>query len=309
MGKTKIEWTDYTFNPWIGCQKVSAGCAHCYAHRDFKRKPRWATCWGPPATTERIRTSDANWKQPLRWNSQARAAGRRDKVFCASLGDVFEDAPGLQPMREDLWALIDQTPNLDWLLLTKRVENVARFTRSVGWPHNAWLGFTAENQAMLDARVPLALALKVQYRIPVVFVSVEPQLGPIIFNRVDLAHRAIAGISWVIAGGESGPDARPMHPNWARALRDQCVAAGVPFFFKQWGAWWPLHGTGEPTGDEAADPRPFRWVTLDGTVQTSGCAPDALVVKTRKEHVTPLLDGALWRQMPEALRLEGERHD
>jgi len=255
----------------------------------------------------------------------ARANGRRYRVFCASLADVFEDAPGLDAIRADLWGLILETSCLDWLLLTKRPENVMKMlpwpwygAAAGGCPDNVWIGATAENQEQADARIPILLNIPAALR----FVSVEPQIGPGVLgcdspelgwvrylNSPVVNGETMPGIDWVIAGGESGPDARPMHPNWARALRDQCVAAGVPFFFKQWGAWWPLHGTGEPTGDEAADPRPFRWVTLDGTVQTSGCAPDALVVKTRKEHVTPLLDGALWRQMPEALRLEGERHD
>jgi protein gp37 len=257
MGVTRIEWTatyhpdgsvtpGYTFNPWIGCQKVSAGCQFCYAERDFTRKPRWANTWGPPATSERIRTSAANWHQPIVWNEQAERGDWRTKVFCASLGDVFEDHPHLQAWRDDLWALIDQTPRLDWLLLTKRVEHVLAMVPGrwfPDFPSNVWIGTSVENQAAADERIPALLSIPA----PVRFVSAEPLLG-----AVDLTDMSAGGyhfnalrvdseivgirrrhLDWVIIGCESGPQRRPMQLDWARDLVHRCQAAGVAAFVKQ----------------------------------------------------------------------------
>lgn len=243
MGEnSKIEWTDNTFNPWIGCTKVSPGCAECYAET-LMDKRYGRVKWGPQGTRER--TSESNWKQPLKWQRQAEREGRRFRVFCASLADVFEDNPQVADWRSDLWDLIELTPSLDWLLLTKRPENIRRFTKR--WdtleqlPANIWIGTSVENQEQAEKRIPELLRIPAAVR----FLSCEPLLGPIDFDNVipggisAVDGPYVPGIHWVIAGGESGPNARPMRPDWARSLRDQCKAAGVPFFFKQWGEWIP----------------------------------------------------------------------
>lgn len=231
---TNIEWTDHTFNPWEGCQKVGPGCDHCYAEtRNARFNGGRAVNWGPHAP--RRRTSAANWKKPLQWNAAAREfamkhGGRKQRVFCASLADVFDNAVDPQ-WRRDLFDLIEPTPNLDWLLLTKRIGNVPTMLAEVGVDHlppHVWLGITVVNQEEADRDIPKLILAPATIR----FLSIEPLLGPVILRPEWLEH-----IDWVIVGGESGPGARPMHPDWARSLRDQCAAAGVPFLFKQWGEW------------------------------------------------------------------------
>lgn len=272
MGEnTAIEWATHTFNPWIGCTRVSPGCRFCYAEA---RDQRFGDgLWGKNAP--RRVTSDANWRKPLAWDRAAAAAGRRDRVFCASLADVFEAREDLHEPRRRLWGLIDSTPNLDWLLLTKRPENIYGLVpwNINPWP-NVWLGTTVEDQERADERVPVLLEVPATVR----FLSCEPLIGPVTFGPGWLAPAAThcgptpstpealravreivkaagkrmgwAGIDWVICGGESGgKHARPMHPAWARRLRDQCTAAGVPFLFKQWGSWAPTAPV-YPTDDE-----------------------------------------------------------
>lgn len=246
-----IEWTDHTFNPWEGCQKVSPGCDHCYAEtRNARFAGGTAINWGPGAP--RRRTSAANWRKPLAWNRNAGVFyaqhRRRQRVFCASLADVYDNAVP-EEWRMDLYRLIDSTPNLDWLLLTKRIGN-ARDMLPVSWlgaPRpNVWIGATICNQAEADRDIPKLLEVPARVR----FLSMEPLLGPVELSNVSrrsdavrvLGQRALGGIDWVIVGGESGPGARPMHPDWARSLRDQCAAAGVPFLFKQHGDWAPGSG-------------------------------------------------------------------
>ena len=239
---SKIEWCDHTFNPWWGCQRVSPGCEHCYAEAFDKRMG--GDHWGPAAT--RKIASDAYWKQPHAWNRKA-ATGIRTRVFCASMADVFEDRPELAAPRGRLWQLISDTPHLEWLLLTKRPENAdrlwARATQRVTaqvWAGNVWLGVTVEDQQRADERIPHLLCAPAEHR----FLSCEPLLGPINLDRWCFKRRGViddlifgSAIDWVIVGGESGSDARPMRPEWARAIRDQCANAGTPFFFKQWGEW------------------------------------------------------------------------
>lgn len=239
MGQnSSIEWTDHTFNPWWGCLKVSPGCEHCYALTLSKRFGH--DIWGPPATTRRRTFNEKHWREPLKWNAEAAKAGERKRVFCASMADVFEDHPQLPPERAKLWALIEQTPNLDWLLLTKRPENISGM---VPWdfPDNVWIGTSCEDQQRADERIPHLLRVPAKVR----FLSCEPLLGPVTLRRwvrpspgwaADLIH-------WVIVGGESGAGARPMHPQWARSLRDECQAAGdIAFHFKQWGQFVPANG-------------------------------------------------------------------
>jgi protein gp37 len=254
---TKIEWADHTFNPWEGCTKVGPGCDNCYAEN---RNARFAggepVNWGPGAP--RRRTSIKNWQKPAAWNRQAAAFlaahGRRQRVFCASLADVFDNEVDPQ-WRADLFALIDATPDVDWLLLTKRIGNVNRMLDEMGrkLPVNVWLGATIVNQTEAERDIPKLLAVHATVH----FLSMEPLLGPVDLTAVKLTvspgyvgdclqwyHRPHGdrytkwpGVDWVIVGGESGPGARLMHPKWAQALRDQCAEADVAFLFKQWGEW------------------------------------------------------------------------
>lgn len=305
--ESKIEWCDSTLNPWIGCTKVSPGCDNCYAEREWDIR-RHRVRWG--AGGARSRTSEANWKLPLRWNRaefvtctccgwRGEAEDRcfdaatdlskvipfcpictgrycfapaRRRVFCASLADVFDNE--VDPAwRADLFALIRATPNLDWLLLTKRIGNATSMIAQAAsalprdaqcgtgqWNHspiaqwpwpNVWLGATIVNQEEADRDIPKLLATPARVR----FLSCEPLLGPISFRWQSYAHEAtgqsyreyldqnggvnhlesLRKLDWVIAGGESGPHARPTHPQWFRRLRDQCEEASVPFLFKQWG--------------------------------------------------------------------------
>lgn len=259
---SKIEWTDHTFNPWEGCQKVGPGCDHCYAEtRNARFAGGTAINWGPGAPRRRM--SVANWRKPLQWNKQHAEFfaqhGRRQRVFCASLADVFDNA--VDPAwRRDLFDLIELTPNLNWLLLTKRIGNVFEMVaraRSHDWlagRDNVWLGATIVNQEEAERDIPKLLAVPARVR----FLSMEPLLGAVYLRNIPIGNHhddlgfprdytvfdplhsiARKRIDWVIVGGESGPGARPMHPDWARNLRDQCVAAGVPFLFKQWGEWAP----------------------------------------------------------------------
>jgi protein gp37 len=273
---TKIEWCDHSFSPWVGCAKVSPACDHCYAECWAKRSG--LVKWG--AGEARRRTSATYWKQPIKWNRrveiafnawrliqnrypsltdtelQARCFHKplRERVFCASLADVFDnEAP--DEWRADLFRLIDDTPYLDWILLTKRIGNavamlhnvdksVSLFAISAGYGHpesvaahkrglpiardNVWIGITVCNQKEADRDIQKLLTVPTAKRL----LSVEPQLG-----KIDLSMWLDSNplISWVICGSESGPHARrdPAMLDWVRALRDQCTAAGVAFFWKQ----------------------------------------------------------------------------
>lgn len=232
MGEiTSISWTDHTFNPWIGCQKVSPGCDNCYAEALMDK--RWGKVqWGPHG--ERKRTSAANWKLPLRWDRAAAAAGKRAKVFCASLADWLDNQVPRE-WRYNLWELIDATPNLNWLLLTKRIENYHALApwHLNRYPKNVWLGITAEDQKHYDRRMKILVTIPAALR----FVSYEPALGPI--EEVYVGGHAP---DWIIMGGESGANARPMDLDWARDLRDRCEEAEIAFHFKQWGGSRPDAG-------------------------------------------------------------------
>ncbi len=301
MKHTKIEWADHTFNPWIGCAKISPACDNCYAEVSMPAKMQ-RVAWGQNA--ERHRTSKSNWLQPLRWNAEAERTGIRQRVFCASLADVFDNAVHVQ-WRIDLMRLIVDTPHLTWLLLTKRIGNAASMLETAfravhagreGWadnvPPNVWIGATICNQEEADRDIPKLLAVPAAKR----FLSMEPLLGPVDLRlarrtkRVpwwcgdDYPSPSQSLIDWVIVGGESGPNARPMHPEWARSLRDQCKAAGVPFFFKQWGEWVPMMGHAE--GVPAHGPKHTH---QDGTIMG----------RAGKKAAGRLLDGRKWDGIPE----------
>lgn len=274
--KTEISWTDATFNPWWGCQKVSPACDNCYAERDAHRFAPGMVLWG--VDSQRREFGDKHWNEPLRWaRTMPAKLGRRPRVFCSSMADVFDNkAP--EGARERLWNLIESTPELDWLLLTKRVGNVKRMVPErwmrEGFPPNVWLGITVVTQEEFDRDVVEILRLPARVK----FLSMEPLLEwvgihalrvgfdsgipgmPPGFDHVD-PLRIPRGISWVIVGGESGPKARPLHPDWVRTIRDYCKFAGVPFHFKQWGEW-AVVGTEDVKGEAKAGN--LCMVTLDG---------------------------------------------
>jgi protein gp37 len=264
---SKINWTDHTFNPWIGCTKVSRGCKFCYAeNQTFARVKRsqGVETWGPQGT--RVKTSEANWHKPVLWNKRAEhfavceicgwrgfpefvdcpvchnykpfIFGVRQRVFCASMADAFEDNPQIAygNWRVELFNLIRDTPNLDWLLLTKRPENIISM---VIWnapgcrlTDNVWVGASIEDQKAVDRIGHLS---EVPARVH--FLSVEPMLEPISIAGNLLLDK----VDWVICGGESGPKARLFNWDWARDLRDQCKAANVAFWMKQGGGMRPPH--------------------------------------------------------------------
>jgi protein gp37 len=231
--KTNIGWTNHTFNPWIGCTKVSAGCDHCYAESQDHRWGQDSWGKGKPRRT----TSDANWKTPLQWDKEAFRLGEKKMVFCASLADVMDDeAP--EGQRERLWELIDKTPNLIWQLLTKRPQRYMRFLPKEFKHENVWLGTSTENQEMFDVRIYHLLEAATD-RNTLSFISYEPALGPITFGSCPFIED---GLDWVIFGGESGSGRRPMEQEWAENIEKECRLFGVKFFMKQMGARTPEEG-------------------------------------------------------------------
>lgn len=217
---SKIEWTHHTFNAWYGCQQVGPPCFNCYAEVWAKRSG--LVGWGPHA--DRRRSSPEQWKKPIKWNAEAREAGERRRVFSLSLGDWLDNqAP--KEWRIDLAELIEATPHLDWLMLTKRIQNYSKLAPWAFAPANVWLGITCGDQAEYDRDWPILRGIRASVR----FISHEPSLGPL-HNLREVDGPAP---HWVICGGESGPKARYMPPLWARSLHEACALAGTAFFMKQ----------------------------------------------------------------------------
>jgi protein gp37 len=370
MKNSTIEWCDHTFNPWTGCSPVSEGCTNCYAAtmaaRGLPALNGLAEFRGSGAkrravfTGEVRRTSASYWKQPLAWNKEAVAKlsawkvgithiadGERDaiargfvkperpRVFCASMSDVLHRSVPV-PWLADLLELIRLTPNLDWLLLSKRPEDffnrisavelfMAEKSGGRGSPRwlgewikeavalpNVWIGTSVEDQAAADARIPHLLKIPARVR----FLSCEPLLGAVKLSpdRDALGRPTLWGplkpepqamgesprIHWVIAGGESGPRARPMHPNWARGLRDQCVAAGVPFLFKQWGEWCEDGQAGFVGGGVPSGVRNLGRDGVDNSTRDVWPVGNATMMRYGKKVAGRLLDGREWSQFPEA---------
>jgi protein gp37 len=337
---TKIEWCDHTFNPWIGCTKVSPGCQHCYAEQ-LMDKRLGKVNWGPG--NPRQRTSESNWKQVERWNLDAEMEEERyvealedpsavvagmpyhPKVFVASLADWLDPEVPIDWLA-DLLTLISRCPHLDFLMLTKRphlwrerIEGLYRDQMAhgghhelAGWllhwingnpPGNVWIGTSVENQDWADKRIPELLQIPARIR----FLSCEPLLGPVDLSAFMGVAPTItggecytfnAGIHWVICGGESGPSARPMHPDWARSLRDQCQAASVPFFFKQWGEWLPLEQKTPVGWYKAKDYFRIRFNRINwlkGGVEEPGFDE---WIKVGKAKAGRLIDGREWNDVP-----------
>lgn len=268
MGEvTNIEWADRSWSPWLGCMKVSTGehgaCENCYAQAMTEHRFHRVVFGGPGVGVgTRDLTSDGYWKQPIRWQRDLVAAGRRETVF-PSLCDPFDNAvPPIWRVR--FFNLIRETPNLIWLLLTKRPQNIIKLSAEAGGlPPNVILLATVVTQEEADRDLPHLLIAGAQLRPLDLGVSIEPMMGEMDI-RWALSHRLDVGagilarghfspgletlrrIGWVIAGGESGAKARPSHPDWYRGLRDQCAAAGVPYLFKQWGEWTGIWAQNAP---------------------------------------------------------------
>lgn len=283
--KSRIEWTDATWNPVTGCLKVSAGCKNCYAERDWARLQRLPAYAGRAFTD--VAVHEDRLLQPLRWK-------RPRRIFVNSLSDVFLESLPTEAI-DKIFAVIGLAFVMGkdhvFQLLTKRAERmhqylndpdtVWRVTRAMkelgpelpgensppAWPlPNLWLGVSIEDQDAADKRVPLLLASPAHVR----WVSAEPLLGPLRLKEHGL-HGGPGQLDWVVVGGESGPNARPMHPNWARALRDECAAAGTSFLFKQWGEWVPRSACYHTFGDGSScvdiDPEASRWRCIKLTEQ------------------------------------------
>jgi protein gp37 len=291
-----IEWTDATWNPVTGCTKVSAGCDRCYAAtfaERFRGVPGHHFENGFDLTLRRERLGE-----PLRWK-------RPRRVFVNSMSDLFHEAVPDEFIAE-VWQVMAATPQHTYQVLTKRHARMRAWFRR--WPNaelrNLWLGVSVENQKWAEIRIPALLETPAAVR----FISAEPLLGPIALSAAvramggERGHgltasyvhaggcwRRFHGIDWVIAGGESGHGARPMHPQWARSLRDQCVAAGVPFFFKQWGEWAPTGklGLGRPLPRHAFIGEP---------VDEHGFRVE--MRRLDKKAAGRLLDGRTWDEMP-----------
>lgn len=302
MKNTKISWATGTTNFWWGCVKVSAGCENCYAETFSKRTGR--NIWGPAKTTERWRTA-APWKDIVKWDAEAGAKGERIRVFVQSMSDFFEDHPQVEEWRREAVLILERLKSTDILLLTKRPENVEGMVPSRWlhdyWPPHIWMGTSVENQKLADKRIPTLL------RIPayIHFLSCEPLLGAIdlhyvgtedwdVLNGWKAQAKNTVGwantsrIDWVIAGGESGPGARPMNANWGRQLRDQCVESDVAFHFKQWGEHIP---GSQLSGKQIAD-------LPDSIYHNALPVGDDQAYKVGKDKAGHLLDGVEWLEFP-----------
>ncbi|EEW56810.1 gp38 [Ruegeria sp. TrichCH4B] len=312
---TKIEWTDFTVNFWEGCQKVGPGCDHCYAEARDTRFTG-GKHWGPGAPRRKVKGGIAKLRKINRDAEAFHAAhGRWPRVFCSSLSDVFDNAVDPE-WRREAFAEIEAAENTRIQMLTKRISNVLKMVPATwlqdGWPSHVGLMITVVNQEEANRDVPKLLDLSARFGIPWVGLSMEPLLGPVDLTSIPdpsgLEHsymdalrgkfwmppeqvywptqsRPINGrldvnlcgwVDWIIVGGESGHSARPMHPDWARSLRDQCEAAGVPFLFKQWGEW---HSD-----------------ALLYTDMRGNCPPPNMKVGKKKSG--RLLDGREWNEVP-----------
>lgn len=351
---TAITWCDATFNAWRGCTKVSEGCKFCYAETLSKRNPKVLGMWGSKGT--RVVASESMWREPLKWNAEAKAAGERRRVFCASLADVFEGPETCSPeayavtvaARERLFQMARDTNWLDWLFLTKRPENIPTALKAIKhprFPHtdfwalqnenprpNWWFGTSVENQEAADKRIPELLKVPAAVR----FLSCEPLLGPVDLGAwlddgvccPECGYEAVPDgdewvcdnpsghgsecgwrgneddvvpasnpLHWVIAGGESGPHARPMHPDWARSLRDQCQSAGVAFHFKQWGEYLPVDQPWKQDSPALLG-KSEQWLNSAGGMGFHG-EEVWRMRKVGKLSAGRLLDGRTWDELPE----------
>lgn len=289
MAESSIEWTDYTHNLWHGCQEVGdpdgpyddkvgshidPACHGCYARVRAENSYWWGKTpifpiWGQD--TARRFFADKHYEEPLKWNRAAEKVGFHKRVFCMSMGDWAEGRSDQRPMLDKwLWPMIERTPWLIWLLLTKRPQLanslVPEHWRKNGWPINAWPGTTAVTQKWWDIRLPHLMKIPASRH----FVSAEP-----LMERIEMGpHRP----AWLITGGQSGANAKPTDARWVQSLRDQCLSAGVAFHHKQWGEWLP----------DSQNP-----LIMSGTTAA---------IRVGKKAAGRLLDGRTWDEFPEAQR-------
>lgn len=299
MGTSKIEWTEATWNPVTGCTPISEGCEHCYAKRMATRLR--GRCGYPAGAPFLVKVRPDRYNEPFGWR-------KSKKIFVCSMGDLFhEDVPF--PWINEVFSVIQRCTHHRFMVLTKRPERMRNYISKVlqvrGWPEsdipfpNVWMGITAETQRRADERIPVLLEIPAARR----FVSVEPMLGP-----VDLSQwlGRSGGLDWVICGGETGPGARPVHPDWVRSLRDQCQIAGVPFFFKSWGEWreanmdLPVRGTkfGCFMGDT--------FVPDYGNIFPQRYPEHINMARIGKSNAGRILDGRTWDEEPEDVNVSKE---
>lgn len=293
-----IEWTHHTFNGWWGCVEVSPACDFCYA-RTFANRYHQGL-WGKDASRKMF--GQKHWNEPLKWNRQAKAEGKRKRVFCGSMMDIMESRQELNEPRRRIYSLVEMTPWLDWMFLTKR-PGMFRHLLPNRWidkppfrrgPENLWLGTTVESNKYLH-RIDQLKSVPATVH----FLSIEPLL-----EELHLTREHLRDIELVIVGGESGPKARPMNPDWVRSIRDMCVAAGVPFFFKQWGEWAPgecINTTQKKTEKGAFWDQEFGWNFASISKKQSeemhrDDQPD--LWKVGKKAAGRILDGRTWDEMP-----------
>lgn len=285
---TKIEWTDATVNFWWGCTKVGPGCDHCYAEAWAQRFDE--SLWGAGVPRRKVKSAMPTLAKLHRGADRWEAKhGRRRRVFLQSMSDLFDKEVPDEWFAE-AWTGISMASRLELQIVTKRISFVEKRLADRTWPQHAGLIISVVNQEEADRDIPRLLDLKARLSIPWVGLSMEPLLGPVDLRDFThpvgvgskpassgfagdfLAPASIRpGLDWVIVGGESGPGARPMHPDWARSLRDQCAAAGVPFLFKQWGDWLPVIDRERDDPDwrrdysnEYADRGNTKWLNLAG---------------------------------------------
>ena len=280
---TSIEWADATWNPVTGCTKVSAGCQHCYAERLM------------PRLRQKFTDVVLHWDRvdkPLHWKKPRH-------IFVNSMADLFHEKVPVEFL-DTCFGVMAICCQHTFMILTKRPERAVSYIDEVnalnGIPNfptwNVWLGVSVENQATADERIPVLLKTHATVR----FVSYEPALGPVSFSRYlqSAPKGAPSRIDWLIAGGESGPNARPPHRAWFRSVRDECQEAGVPFFFKQWGEW-------RPKGVCFAPPSRCRWVFFNETSRDESSFPiSVLMERVGKKRAGRLLDGREWNEVPDA---------
>jgi protein gp37 len=307
MGITSISWTHtyradgslvpgYTFNPWIGCTKVSPACDGCYAEALMDKRYHRVQ-WGPHG--ERVRTSISNWRYPAKWQREAAARGDRPFVFCASLADIFDNQVPPE-WRKDLLDLMLATPNLVYLVLTKRPQNILKMIKPGELPRNVALGTTIEDQERADINVPHLLKAKVELNPQFAFVSCEPLLSHIDLEAGLWLSRPGPKLDWVITGGETdqgGHKARPSHLAWFRSLRDQCARTGTHFQHKQNGEFM--------VGERIKDPefQGGEHVAIDGFGKSSisVCIPldnKFAAVRVGKNKSGRAIDGAVHHEYP-----------
>jgi protein gp37 len=310
--KSKIEWTDASWNPVTGCTKVSAGCQNCYAERLADRFYRAGTCAISGAVIERetdfssVLIHPNRITIPLHWRKPRR-------IFVCSVGDLFHPQVNADFITQ-VFEVMSACPQHTFQVLTKRPERIepvlfgeeGRFYLGGGdYLPNVWLGVSAENQQEFDLRIPILLATGWT---GIKWVSIEPMLGPVDLTSVLWYQKPTTlrtpRLEWVVVGGESGPKARPMHPEWALSVRDQCVEAGVPFLFKQWGEWGPVTYY-TPWRREHAERFPLKTVTFEVVELDPGAfLPGPELGRIGKKSAGRLLDGTVWDQFPE-LKADG----